>query len=161
MSAVSGDVKLCCHPVMQHAGGGYHGVQVSGCYIANIEFADDLAVLREGLTTSQGALKRLNESTSEFSLENNTTETEMSRTMETHANRALHLKGQTEVVPNFKFLSLTMLPNGQTADDAEWRTAAPPTAFLQNWWRNEISFIIKLSIFNAAIEPVLLYDRKT
>lgn len=50
-----------------------------------------------------------------------------------HANRATQPNGQTaEVVPDIKYFTSTILPNGQVADGVKRCTDATQTAFFYN-----------------------------
>lgn len=82
-------------------------------YIAGLEFADELVVLRKDLTTSQAALQRATKYALDRNLKINTTKTKMFVISASQAERIPKLSGQTiKVTTDFKYLGFTTLPDG-------------------------------------------------
>ena len=153
--------------IMDKALEDYRGVQVStDFWLADIDYADDVAVLGESPAHLQPFLDRISSFAAKVGLEINASKTKAFTVGLPLPVQCLSVDGSpVEFVPAFKYLGSSMLPNGQAKQEVKARVDRARVAFVQLkgtlWRRSEISLKTKVRVYQAAIRPILLYGCET
>lgn len=130
-------------------------------YVTDIDFADDLALLTEEVSQAQELIDRLQKEASAVGLECNAKKTELQVfnhpdpvVVTVQCGRAL------KVVENFKYLGSW---TKSSEDDFSVRKALAWSAChkLRKVWSSKLSRKIKIRLFTATVESVLLYGAET
>ena len=126
-------------------------------FIADLDFADDVALIESSVTRTNTLLKQIYENAKACGLEINTEKTEH---MRININDPLELKlGDEKIkqVDDFRYLGSQI---GSTSNDISKRIANAWVAFWQLtkiWRAPNIELSLKTNIFTAAVVSILLY----
>ena len=129
--------------------------------ITDTDFADDIALISEQLTQAQEMINRVELETRKIGLYLNEKKTE---TMQFNQEFETPITGKNggviKVVNNFKYLGGWM---HSTAKDFEIRKALAWSSChkLQKIWKSNLSRKLKIKLFLATVESVLLYGSET
>ena len=153
--------------VMKASLADYQGVQVStDFWLSDLDYADDVVVLGESVEHLQTALDRISSFAACVGLQINAAKTKVLGCNLPSPCAPLTVLGTAiDIVPAFKYLGSTLLPNGQAIEEVPLRISRARTAFLQLrsvlWCRNEVSLKTKMRVYRSAIRSILLYGCET
>ncbi|VDM02079.1 unnamed protein product [Schistocephalus solidus] len=156
--------KLCLNKFLLKALYEEDGVELApGRRLADLDYADDIALLASNFGDLQSIVSRVNEVAKSVSLSINAGKTKVFSCFILAQEKApLEVDGcQLEEVDSFKYLGARMLPNGQSKDDIVFRIDAARRVFsgLRKclWTRRDISITTKIRVYRASAWPVLFY----
>lgn len=145
---------------------GADGVVVGdGCTVADLDYADDIALLQPDSASMQALLDRMADHAEHVGLKIKPAKTKVIALNSPPPE--LHVYGEAiEVVDAFCYLGSTI--SGRTIapnEDIACRIGKASTTFrrlsVRLWRRSDITIETKMKIFNASIVPVLLYGCET
>ena len=130
-------------------------------FVTDLDFADDLALLTEEIFQAQELINRLQEVARTVGLECNAKKTELQIYNHPDPVAVTVSCGRTlNVVDNFKYLGAW---TKSCEDDFSVRKALAWTAChkLRKVWSSKLSRKLKIRLFTATVESVLLYGAET
>ena len=129
--------------------------------IIDLDFADDLALIAEEIKDAQEMLTRLEKEAAKVGLHLNAGKTEV-MIFDQNAVTNLVASGgeQIKVVDDFKYLGSYV---NSSSNDIKIRKALAWSAChkLTKFWRSSLSRSLKIKLFIATVESVLLYGCST
>ena len=135
--------------------------RVPAVHITDLDFADDLAVLVEDMDQAQRALNLLEQEAAKVGLVCNAKKTELQAFNQTSPTNIKSLDGQKiKEVENFKYLGAW---TENFEKDIKIRKALAWNACnkLEKIWTSKLSRNLKIRLFVATVESVLLYNSET
>ena len=158
--------------VLRTALQGVDGVEVGpeNVKIADLEYADDIAIMTNSRLEMQRAVKKVAEVASRVGLNINVGKTKVMSTEESGqgslTDAVIDVMGEAvEEVQRFKYLGSIITPSGQPVEEVKARISAAHAVFAQLnnslWRRREISLRTKIKIYKAVVRSVLLYGAET
>ena len=128
-------------------------------YITDLDFADDLAIPSNTVADAQSLLHALEEAATHVGLYCNATKTEYTSsnpdpTIITHAGNPI------KHVPDFKYLGSHIM---NSEKDFHIRKALAWAACnkLDKIWKSNVPKQLKINLFRATVEPILMYGAET
>ena len=133
--------------------------------LADIEYADDVALLGSDPSEMQAVLNKLNNSAALFGMRFTPPKCKVLLQDWVGSNPNLILAGEPiSVVDHFNYLGSLISPGGLAKEEVTQRIAKASAAFanLRHLWRRrDISLSIKGRVYNAAVRSILLYGSET
>jgi hypothetical protein len=145
------------------------GIRVDdGENIADLEYADDAALLAVMLTSLASILQQLAEESGKFGMKINVPKTKWMKVCKSkeEITEQLFFQGETiERVDDFKYLGSQISSYGNQDMDVEARLQKATTAFKRLyrgiWKRRDITLKTKFRVYRALIEPIALYGAES
>jgi Reverse transcriptase (RNA-dependent DNA polymerase) len=150
----------------QHLG---YGIKVDDMEkIADLEYADDAALLAVALTNLASLLDQLASESSKFGMKINIPKTKWMKISKNKEDLNEELVFQGEIIENvndFKYLGSIISCDGDQNKDIDGRIDKAKTAFKGLykgiWKRRDITMKTKFRVYRALIEPILLYGAES
>ena len=138
------------------------GINVDGCRLKDLRFADDIALIADSEDDLQTLIQQVHAVSKKYGMEISIPKTKamiFSRDDQLQVN--IKLDGTSlEQVNRFKYLGVTLTPSNDSTSEIQSRLMLASTALgkLQKVWTDkDISLTTKLRLVNALVYPVLLY----
>ena len=130
--------------------------RVGPVVVTDLDFADDIALLSNNIQQAQELLQRVETSVAKVGLKMNSSKTKYMTYNSDNTNINTNDGIALEEVNNFKYLGAWMV---STEKDIKYRKAAAWRACckLSKIWKSSLPKSLKLRIFTATVESVLLY----
>ena len=144
---------------------GAGGIMVGSERIADLDFADDVALLADSWMVMVSMVMKMEQVTQRFGINISARKSEVlfiGRDEGDIRMEDIELRGQPmKQVNEFTYLGSVISSDGKLLKDIEKRRAAATRAFgmlrARMWGRREISLKVKMKVFNAIVLPVLMY----
>lgn len=141
------------------------GIEVGGCYLSNLRFADDIVLLNTNREELQEMARELEEVSKQGGLEMNIKKTQYMNNVEgnDHENRFTIESGKIEKVEEYVYLGQTISTKEGIEKELKARRSKAWGKFwsLQGVFKSRMTIKAKIKILESCVIPVLSYGAET